>query len=183
MRHVLWINSLRRVALALTLLTLAIFVLLNGRPSFTNASRPPRFSGDAQLSLQFVRSVEDVDLILGEAPSPDREVMRIKQYIDFAFIAAYTALFLILSALVVRRGGWQLATGIAAGICGIAAGAFDVLEDRAILNLLDVPLRATTPDMLNAIRRASAAKWTLAAVTLILLSTYFVPLKKHESPS
>ena len=32
---------------------------------------------------QVARSVGEVDAILGEAPSPDREAMRIKQYIDF----------------------------------------------------------------------------------------------------
>ena len=161
--------SVHRLALALAVLTLAIFVLLQGRPSFTNASRPPRF-GDSQLALQFVRSVEEVDWILGDAPSPDREVMRIKQYIDFGFIASYTALLLTCGLLVYRRGSWRQVAGIAAAICALATGIFDVIENRAILALLDVPLRSTTPAMLNAIRNASAAKWTLAAVTIVLLS-------------
>jgi hypothetical protein len=160
--------SLKRVTWGLAVLTLAMFILLQGRPSFTNASRPPRF-GNSQLALQFARSVEEVDWILGDAPSPDREVMRIKQYIDYGFIASYTALLLACSFLVFRQGGWRQTAGIAAGICAIATASFDVLENRAILNLLDVPLRATTPAMINAIRSASAAKWSLAAVTLILL--------------
>src|SRR5512133_3668636 len=91
MPRVFWVNSLQRVTVALAMLTAAAFVLLLGRPSFTNASKPPRF-GDPMLALQFARDVQDVDWILGDAPSPDREVMRVKQYVDFAFIACYAAL-------------------------------------------------------------------------------------------
>jgi len=160
--------SAKKLALALAVLTLAVFVLAQGRPNFTNASRPPRF-GNSQLALQFVRSVEEVDWILGDAPSPDREVMRIKQYVDYGLIVCYTALLLTCSLLVYRAGGWRKMIGIAAGICGVATAVFDVLENRAILNLLDVPLRSTTPAMLNAIRSASGAKWTLAGFTVVLL--------------
>src|SRR5437870_58587 len=98
MPRVFWVNP--RVAVLLAMLTLAAFVLLRGRPSFTNASRPPRF-GDPMLALQFARDVQDVDWILGDAPSPDREVMRVKQYEDFAFITCYTALALVLSLLAI----------------------------------------------------------------------------------
>jgi hypothetical protein len=177
MPRVFWVNSLQRAAVLLAMLTVAAFMLLLGRPSFTNSSRPPRF-GDPMLALQFARDVQDVDWILGDAPSPDREVMRLKQYVDFGFITCYTGLFLVLAALVIRQGGWRLVTGIAAGICGLATGVFDVLENRAILNLLDVPLRATTPAMIQAIRGPSTAKWILAGVTVVLLSASFIRIPK-----
>lgn len=181
MPRVFWARSLERVALLLALLTLAAFALLLDRPSFTNSSRPPRF-GNPMLALQFARDVQDIDWILGDAPSPDREVMRVKQYIDFAFIACYTALFLALSALAIRQRGWRLVTGTAAGICGLATAVYDVLENRAILNLLDVPLRATTPAMIQAIRAPSSAKWILAGVTVVLLAVSLIPISKpHES--
>src|SRR5580765_664951 len=106
MPRVFWVNSLERVALLLAMLTVAAFVLLVlGRPAFTNASKP-RF-GDPMLALQFARDVQDVDWILGDAPSPDREVMRVKQYVDFGFIATYTGLFLALAARAIRKGGWR----------------------------------------------------------------------------
>jgi hypothetical protein len=161
----------------LAMLTAAAFILLMGRPSFTNASRPPRF-GDPTLALQFARDVQDIDWILGDAPSPDREVMRIKQYEDFGFIVCYAALCAALSALAVRKGGWRRIAGIAAGVCGVAAGVFDVLEDRAILNLLDIPLRATTPAMIQAIRGPSTAKWILTGVTVVLLAASFIRIPK-----
>lgn len=176
MPRVFWVNSQHRVVILLAMLTVAAFILLLGQPYFTNASKP-RF-GDPMLAIQFARDVQDIDWILGDAPSPDREVMRVKQYVDFGFIACYTGLFLALSALAVRKGGWRQVTGIAAGICGLAAGMFDVLENRAILNLLDVPLRATTPAMIQAIRGPSTAKWILAGVTVVLLAVSFVRIPK-----
>jgi hypothetical protein len=176
MPRVSWAKP-ERLALLLAMLTAAAFILLLGRPSFTNASKPPRF-GDPILALQFARDVQDVDWILGDAPSPDREVMRVKQYVDFGFITCYTALALALSLLAIRKRGWRQIAGIGAGICGLAAGVFDVFEDRAILNILDVPLRATTPAMIQAIRGPSTAKWILAGVTVVLLSASFIKAPK-----
>ena len=176
MPRVSWVNSQHRVVILLALLTIAAFILLLGQPYFTNASKP-RF-GDPMLAIQFARDVQDVDWILGDAPSPDREVMRVKQYVDFAFITCYTALFLALSSLAARKGGWRQVTGIAAGICGVAAGVFDVLENRAILSILDVPLRATTPALIQAIRGPSTAKWILAGVTVVLLAVSLIRIPK-----
>jgi hypothetical protein len=85
---------------------------------------------------------------------------------------------LALAALVVRKGGWRQVTGIAAGICGLATGVFDVMENRAILSLLDVPLRATTPAMIQAIRGPSTAKWILAGVTVVLLASSLIRVPK-----
>jgi hypothetical protein len=176
MPRVFWVNSKKRLVILLAMLTLAAFILLVGPPSFTNASKP-RF-GDPMLALQFARDVQDVDWILGDAPSPDREVMRVKQYVDFGFIACYMSLCAALGAVAARKGGWRKVAGIAAGICGLAAGVFDVLENRAILNLLDVPLRATTPAMIQAIRVPSTAKWLLAGITVVLLSVSLIRIPK-----
>jgi hypothetical protein len=175
MPRVFWVKH--RVIVLLAMLTIAAFALLMGRPSFTNASRPPRF-GNAMLALQFARGVEDIDWILGDAPSPDREVMRVKQYADFGFIACYTGLFLALSALAIRKGGWRMAAGIAAAITAVTTGIFDILENRAILKLLDVPLRSTTPAMIDAIRGPSSAKWILAGLTTLLVTACLIRIPK-----
>jgi len=143
-----------------------------GKPHYTNASIPQRAFGDPNLSIQFARGIEDIDAVLGDAPSPDREVLRIKLYFDFCFIASYVALFLALSLPLAREAGWVQMAGIAAAVCGVGAGVFDVLENVAQFRILDVPLRQTTPAMINAIRSAAAAKWWLAAATLALLGTY-----------
>ena len=144
----------------------------------------------AELGVRAVRKLLDtsrvdpgeVDLILSEAPSPDREVMRFKQRIDFAFIAAYSALFFTLAWLLMRAGGWGWVAGPAAMFCAAGAAMFDVIENRAILRILDVPLYRTTPQMLAAIRSASAAKWNLAGLTLAMAITDWrvMPLRKQS---
>ena len=150
----------------------AMLGLQMGKPHYTNASIPQRAFGDPNLSIQFARGIEDIDAVLGDAPSPDREVLRIKLYFDYCFIASYVALFLALSLPLARSAGWMQAAGIAAAVCGVGAGVFDVWENVAQFRILDVPLRQTTPAMINAIRSAAAAKWWLASVTLALLGSY-----------
>ncbi len=164
-------KRLERAAGACTLIALVFGILLGGKPNFTNASKPPR--GISGVALQVVRNLVELDDILGDAPSADREVMRFKQYLDFGFIPSYTALFVLLGVLLMRSEGWWRAAGIAAIITAVATGLFDVLEDLAILQILDLPLSVTSPRMLNAIRSASFAKWTLFAVTVALLSIQF----------
>ena len=104
-------RKLERVAGVLAVICLAMMALLAGKPSFTNASRPPRGITDPAIALEVARSLGDVDLILGEAPSPDREVMRIKQYVDVGFIASITGLFMSLAWLLTRQGTWGRIAG------------------------------------------------------------------------
>jgi hypothetical protein len=156
------------------LLATALSALILARPHFTNASQPQRGMHQSVVAIQVIQSLADVDDILSDAPSPDREVMRLKQYLDFGFIAAYLGLFLTLSYLLAASGSWARIAGIAAGICALGAATFDVLENLATLRILDVRLSATTSAMMNAIRSAAFAKWSLLAVTLALLSTYFL---------
>jgi hypothetical protein len=163
--------SLERLAAALAILTFVFFVLLQGKPYFTNASRPPRGIPDSEAAIQAPRSVDEIDDILGDAPSPDREVMRLKQYLDLGFFASHTALLMVLAIMLARGGTWERVAASAAMAIAVAAAVFNVLQDLAILRVLDVPLLATTPQMLNAIRRASAAKWALAALALALMAS------------
>ena len=51
----------------------------------------------------------------------------------------------------------------------IAAGVFDVLENLAIADVLDVKIAATTETMMAAIRQPATAKWSLVAVSVVLL--------------
>src|SRR5579884_2584616 len=100
-----WRKAQRAAGIS-ALLALVFGVLLAGKPYFTNASKPPRGIPNPGVALQVARNVMELDDILGDAPSPDREVMRFKQYLDFGFIASYASLFAILGLLLARREGW-----------------------------------------------------------------------------
>ena len=157
-----------RAALVLAVLCLALVVLLGGRPYFTTSSFPPRGIMDPHVALQMVRSVQEVDAILGDSPSPDREVMRMKQYIDFAFIASYAALFIVVSRALIPLARWAAAIGI----LGVFAAIQDVRENLDILRLLDTSLSATTPQMISHLHLMSVTKWGLAAAAIAALGVF-----------
>jgi hypothetical protein len=142
--------------------------LMLGPPYFSTALIAQRW-GDPILEVETIRDAEDLRLTLGDAPSQDRETMRIKTYIDFAFVVSYAAFFVALGTLLARNGGWWRAAGVLAAITGLAAGVFDVLENLAILDILDVRIAAVTPELLEAVRRPSAIKWSLVAVSAVTL--------------
>ncbi len=169
-----WRDPLRRLALVAAVASAVCLGLLAGPPYFSTASVPQRWTFDPGLEVQTVTDAEDLRLTLGDAPSQDRETMRLKTKIDFAFIAAYGTLLVALGLNAARFGGWRRLVGVLAALCAVGVGVLDALENLAILAVLDVPVAATTTAMLDAIRQPSAAKWSLAAVygVLLLLSHY-----------
>ncbi len=159
-------TTLKRWIGFVAVLNLAMIALLSGRPSFSNASRPVRGVTNPILAMEVVRNVSEVDLVLGEAPSPDREVMRIKQYADFGFIAGYAALYVLMAMLLLPQGR---AVAILAAVLGIIAALCDVIENIGILRMVDVDLAHTTQAMIDAVRYPSLVKWMLASLALGLL--------------
>jgi hypothetical protein len=151
----------------LAVLNLAMIAVLLGRPYFSNASHPVRGISNPVLAMEVARNVAEVDAILSDAPSPDREVMRIKQYADFGFIAAYASLFVLMSMLLARENRM---IAIAAGALGVIAAICDVIENLGILRIVDVDLSHTTQSMIDAIRYPSLVKWALASLALGLLA-------------
>jgi len=164
------VRSLERVVQALAVLCLVILAVLTGKPNFTNASQPPRGIRDPMIALQMARDVAEVDAILGESPGPDREAMRLKQYIDFAFIVSYVALLGAMGAALTRRSRW----GILVAVSGVAMGVPDVFENLAILRLLPVDLGSTTQAMIDAIRQASVVKWSCASAAMVVLALFYL---------
>jgi hypothetical protein len=158
--------KLQRWAGIAAVLNLAMIAIISGRPSFSNASRPVRGISNPILAMEVVRDLPEVDAILSDSPSADREVMRIKQYADFGFIAAYTALFVLMSHVLIREGR---ALAISAAIVGVGAAICDVIENLSILRILDVDLSHTTQAMIDAIRYPSLMKWAMASFSLGLL--------------
>lgn len=168
-------SGIKRAIGWLALACVAMVAILNGKPSFSNASIAPRGIGDNVIALQVARNVKEVDSILGEAPSPDREAMRLKQYADFGFIACYVALYIALAMLFFPGARLISATAAASGI---AAGVFDVRENLAILRVVDVPLNETTQAMVEAMRMAGLTKWMLAFFTTALFALLLIQDRK-----
>src|ERR1017187_345545 len=134
------VPELQRWAGYLAVLNLAIIAILMGRPSFSSASRPVRGITSPVLAMEVARNVTEVDAILSDAPSADREAMRIKQYADFGFIGGYAALYVVMSLLLMREGR---VLAISAAILGVLAAIFDVMENLGILRIIDTDLAHT----------------------------------------
>lgn len=161
-------RSPERAALVLAVLCMALLALVDGRPYFTTNSFPQRGIMDPQIAMQMARNVPEIDAVLGEAPSPDRLVMRMKQYIDFAYIASYTALLLVIGWGLSRVSRWAWAIGI----FGVLAGIHDVLENVDILRIVNLPLSAVTPAMISHLHLMSVVKWGFASITMAILAVF-----------
>ena len=147
-------------------------MVLAGRPSFTNASLPVRGVADPVVALQMAQNADEVEAIMGDAPSADREVMRIKQYVDFALIAGYLALALLIAGALVRTRHRRLAL-VMGGVAVLAALA-DILENLGTLRVVNLTLSQLTPVTLDALRLASIIKWNLFLTANTLLGTITV---------
>jgi hypothetical protein len=166
------LKTQQRIAWALAAWCLVFLAVLAGRPSFTNASLPVRGVSDPVVALQMARNADEVEAIISDAPSADREVMRVKQYVDFALIAGYLALALVIVAALARTRHRHMALVIG-GVAVLAALA-DVLENLATLRVVNLTLGQLTPAILNALRFASVTKWILLAGAVTLVSTITV---------
>lgn len=163
-----------RIAGFFALWCIAALVLMFMKPYFTTASKPQHGIGDPVLALQMAHDISDVDAVLGDAPSADRETMRNKQYEDFGFIAGYALLYISLGTMLATNYPRLRWIAIAGAIAGVAAAVLDVAENFAILRIIDVPLASTTQAMIDAIHTPSMIKWALGFIALGLLSGYFL---------
>ena len=151
---------------------MVFLVVLAGRPSFTNASLPVRGVADPVVALQMARSADDVEAVLGEAPSPDREVMRVKQYVDFGLIAGYLGLALVIGVALRRSGRGRIAWLLA--IVAILAGFYDVRENLITLRVVNLDLSQINTGMLDQLRLISMGKWVFLAAASIDLAAVTV---------
>jgi hypothetical protein len=162
-------KALERIARGLAAYCVVFLIVLAGRPSFTNASLPVRGVADPVVALQMARTADEVEAILGDAPSADREVMRVKQYVDFTLIAGYLLLSLVLAAALSHPRHRRVA--FALGILVALAALQDVRENLATLRIVNLNLNQLTPAMLGALRFTSVTKWVLLAAAIVPFAT------------
>jgi hypothetical protein len=156
----------------LAVLNIAMIAILWGRPSFSNASRPVRGIANPVLAMEAARNVAEVDAILSDVPSPDREAMRVKEYGGFGWIACSTALLVVMSRMLLPSGA-----AVAAGLLGALAAICGAIGNLGILRLLDIDLAHTTQTMIDAVRYPSLLKWALLSLSLGLLA---IPLLRQQ---
>lgn len=174
-----------RLALVFAAYCAVLIVLGFGNPHFTNASVPVNGISSPQIALETARTVSDIDSILGDAPGPDREVMRIKRRLDLAFFAGYAALYLVLAWGVAKKAsrkrgrGWIRTAALLALVLAVAAGVFDFAENRSILRLVNTPLALTTAPLMEAVRFAAAGKWLTEALALAAIATVYLAARRR----
>ncbi len=164
-------HRLRGMIGLVAVLCLAAFAVISGPPYFSSASRAVRGIANPVLAMETVQNAAEVDAILSDAPSPDREAMRLKQYADFGFIACYAALF-VLMAMLLGGMAWLAAA------LGLFAAACDVAENLAILRLIDLPLSQATQARIDAIRDPAMMKWALASLALGVFAALLLRQKR-----
>jgi hypothetical protein len=97
--------------------------------------------------------------------------MRVKQYVDFALIAGYLALALLIAAALVRT---RPRLALVIGSVAVLAALADILENLGTLRVVNLTLGQLTPVTLDALHLASIVKWNLLLSASTLLATVTV---------
>jgi hypothetical protein len=120
------------------------------------------------VAAEFASTPEEVISVFGADRRYSKEIVE-QQYLDFAFIACYVALFVVLGRalrdydLPAPKAFAWIVVGLA-----LAAGLFDIAEDIAILKIAS----AGSPTISN-VRMFSLPKWGLVFTVVLLESAVF----------
>jgi hypothetical protein len=168
------VNAVVRLAAVMAVVVILIGVWMFCAAEFEHDDLPRGFTSPV-LAMELARSMEEVEMIVGEPGHSDRSEMREQQYMDFAFIAAYWLEFSLISILLWRRNfRFAKALGVFAGLCATLAALLDVRENLAILKVLSVSPTPENDPLVLAVRHAAVPKWALLFVAMILLSFVFL---------
>jgi hypothetical protein len=158
------LSGLERIALGLAAILLVVFSALAGKPHFTNSSRPLHGIESSWVALQSMHDTRDVDAILYDVPSPDREVLRLKSRLELVFAAVASAMLLAVMVSLVSRRGRSVRLSLSLFLVLLIGWlASEVVLLWQFLKLADTPLSATTPELLESIRFSVVARWVLTA--------------------
>ncbi|OHB68174.1 MAG: hypothetical protein A2W17_01655 [Planctomycetes bacterium RBG_16_41_13] len=127
------------------------------------------------VAIGLASSPQVFSSIVGDTQDPNCTIVRKSLRADYVFIAVYWLLYVSMSILFAGcncPGAYQF--GIAAGVCITAAAVFDVFENSYIAQMLSLPATDNGHDVINKLRHASLAKWTLIFVTTALVSQLFI---------
>jgi hypothetical protein len=157
---------------------LALVAIVTGTLASASGVAWPRkdHGGDLDsplLALELLRAPADLLAVVGPPGSATRAGLARAVRFDFAFIAAYAPLFVLVGLVVRQRGfrtlGWLVVLG------GLAAAGLDLAENRAMLALLETGAGAP--------RGPSLGKWVaifavLGGVALAFTRSGAPPLRR-----
>ena len=172
----LWL--VRAIGFAASLVLVVALYMQYARPHFTwvgeaKEKLPGGFGGHV-LAMEFVRTGDDVDKIVGPPGHTNRATMRRKIEIDFVWIGCYALLFILVSILLgTRLFPSSVYLALIAAACGLFAAGFDVVENRGMLYALELTKDPATAEAFRGIREAALLKWTLSFVAMGLLAVTF----------
>lgn len=169
-------RRLARIIGILALLALSVAVWMGvGARSFSCVQQPclPNGFRGHVAALEFARTVPEVEAIVGDKGSPNRDVMRRQLNRDFIFIILYLVLYLLLAVALFRATSFAPLLTVITVVAAFCTAGFDVLENVRALRVLDLPLASLDGPQVAGILDASLIKWTFSFVTIALLSLAF----------
>jgi hypothetical protein len=129
------------------------------------------------MSAQLSSSPGEFEGYVGGLGDSRRADLVAQLRIDFAFIAAYWALFAATSGLLAaRQFSAAVWLGVVAAECGTVTALFDVAENVQTLRLAGSGAAAEdeAAAVVRGMRRSALAKWLFAFLTTGLLSSIFL---------
>ena len=89
---------------------------------------------------------------------------------DSGYIAIYVVLFSCLAFLFTELiSDWSKYLSLAAVVCAMLAGVFDVFENRGMRKAVATPIGSSTDSLANSIRYPSLAKWALIFIFCLVI--------------
>jgi hypothetical protein len=135
--------------------------------------------GASIFDFEFVRTTDRAHEILSGWGPDGRSAARTSLWIDYAYLIAYSLLFMFTCrALAARarrtgRDRWAAAGAVLAG-AGLAAGAFDAIENAALLRILSGHTAQPYPAIASI---AATAKFAMSACALAYIVAAWVALR------
>lgn len=173
-----------RAAAALSLVLFTTAVCMELAKNFRGA-KPPRGLPGPVLAIEMAKTMEEVRAIAGAPGGPDSTQMESQVRMDFLFIPAYTAEFLLCALLLSRRTtfrgrsfrGAARIMGWTAAALSVLGAVFDLRENAGILRALRV-MGGADDALARAISNAATIKWACLFAAMGLLS--FVFIGRHD---
>src|SRR5436190_5721056 len=159
---------IRRILIvtALAVIVLGVSMQLIVGDTFRKDAIPPGKASKPILRMELVSDPGDVSNLLGQNLTEDglrrRDKMTRVQYLDFPFIGAYVLLFAATGLALAGGSRWRPLAFLTLLLIALA-GVFDVLEDRAILNVV-----AAGTDHPDGVRQFALVKWALFGAAVML---------------